>query len=517
MIVGIHMLDFHRLHRLHLRPSGFGLAPCLLALALSGCAVGPNFVKPAPAAPDDWTVWRSGDDSLKVPVTAGEAMPTDWWRSFGDPVLNGLEQRAFEASPDLRTAALHFAQARAQRTTVAAQRAPEVGVSGGVTRQRQSEHGASTRLLDAVGGSANRDDLAKLLAEPFNVYQAGFDASWELDLWGRVGRSIEAADADVARQAALLDLARLSLASEVARNYFELRTTQNQIRLARDDIAALEDRLGLLEARVRGGVIDHLNLEQQRAELAGLKAQLPPLLAQESASANQITLLLGERPNALYTELQPTTAQTQAALPNLVLGIPSEVARRRPDIRAAEARLHQATASIGIAQAELYPSIRLGAHFGYESVSDSEFSAWGSRTWSVGPSLSLPLFDRGRRKSVVQLRELEQQEAAVAFQKTVLQAWQEIDDALNGYAAEQQQAQQLQIRVAAAQQAYELATARYEGGTVDFIAVLDSQRSYLQARRDLTASQGRLNTRFVTVNKVLGNVPGIPEQQAAAH
>lgn len=483
------------------------LAPCLLALALSGCAVGPNFVKPTPEAPDDWTAWRSGDESLKAPATVSEVMRADWWRSFGDPVLDALEQRAFEASPDLRTAALHFAQARAQRNTAAAQRGPEIGLSGGVTRQRQSEYGASTRLLDAVGSSVNRDDLAKLLAEPFTNYQAGFDASWELDLWGRVSRSIEAADADVARQAALLDLARLSLTSEVARNYFELRTTQDQIRLYRDDIAALEDRLGLLDARVRGGVIDHLNLEQQRAELAALKAQLPPLLAQESASANQIALLLGERPGALQAELKPAVAQAQATFPDLALGIPSEVTRRRPDIRAAEARLHNATASIGIARADLYPSIRLGAHFGYESFIDSEFSSWGSRTWSVGPSLSLPLFDRGRRKSVVQLRELEQQEAAVAFQKTVLQAWQEIDDALSSYAAEQQQGKELQVRVAAAQQAYELAKARYDGGTVDFIAVLDSQRSYLQARRDLTANRGRLNTRFVTVNKVLGNVP----------
>lgn len=496
--------------------SRLGLAPCLLALALTGCAVGPDFVKPTPAAPDDWTAWRSGDDSLKTSLTAGVAVRSDWWRSFGDPVLDGLEQRAFESSPDLRTAALHFAQARAQRTTVAAQRGPEVSVGGGVTRQRQSEHGASTRLLDAVGTSSNRDELAKLLAEPFNVYQAGFDASWELDLWGRVRRSVEAAEADVARQAALLDLARLSLTSEVARNYFELRTTQNQIRLIREDIAALEDRLGLLEARVRGGVIDHLNLEQQRAELAGLQAQLPPLLAQESASANQITLLLGERPGALRAELRPVAAQAQGqgALPDLALGLPSEVARRRPDIRAAEARLHNATASIGIAQADLYPSIRLGAHFGYESVIDSEFSAWGSRTWSVGPSLSLPLFDRGRRKSVVQLRELEQQEAAVAFQKAVLQAWQEIDDALSAYSAERQQAKELQARMDASQQAYELAKARYDGGTVDFLAVLDGQRSYLQARRDLAASQGRMNTRFVTVNKVLGHVPEMPVQQA---
>lgn len=319
------------------------------------------------------------------------------------------------------------------------------------------------------------------------------------------------------RQAALLDLARLTLVSDVARNYFELRTTQRQILLAREDITALEDRLGILQARVDGGVIDHLNLEQQRAELAAIKAQLPGLLAQEGASANQIALLLGERPGALRETLAaPPASDGTTALPDLALGLPSEAALRRPDIRAAEARLHRATASIGVARADLYPSIRLGARFGYESYLSGEFSDWGSRAWSVGPSLNLPLFDGGRRRSVVQLRELEQQEAAVSYQQTVLQAWQEIDDALSAYNAEQQQAQQLQARVRSAADAYQLAQARYDGGTADFITVLDSQRSFLQARRDLTASQGRLNTRYVTIQKVVGNAPQVEKPTAAA-
>ena len=194
-------------------------------------------------------------------------------------------------------------------------------------------------------------------------------------------------------------------------------------------------------------------------------------------------------------------------MPDLALGLPSEVARRRPDIRAAEARLHRATANIGVAQADLYPSIRLGAHLGLESYLSGEFADWGSRAWSIGPSLSLPLFDHGRRKSVVQLRKLEQQEAAVDFQQTVLRAWQEIDDALNAYTAERQQARQLAERARSAGDAYRLALARYEGGAVDYTVALDSQRRYLQARRDLAASVGRLATRYVTINKAIGNVP----------
>lgn len=475
--------------------------------------MGPEFARPLPAAPDDWTSWRSADDTLRMPLDAQAALSPEWWRAFADPVLDQLEQRAFEASPDLQTAALRFAQSRVQRSTVAAQRGPQVDAGGTVSRQRQSEFGAGTRMIDAIAGG-NRDALAKVLSDPFTLYQAGFDASWELDLWGRVSRSIEAADAGVRSQAALLDLARLSLASEVARNYFELRTTQQRIRLAQEDVAALQDRTELIEARVKGGLIDHLDLDRQRAELAGIKAQLPALLAQEGASANQLAMLLGERPGALRGMLTAKAGAGSPVLPDLALGLPSEVALHRPDIRAAEAQLHRATASIGVAQAELYPSIRLGAHFGFESYLGGEFADWGSRAWSVGPSLSLPLFDHGRRKSVVELRELEQQEAAVKYQQTVLKAWQEIDDALNAYAAEKQQAQQLQSRVRSAGDAYALAQARYEGGTADFIAVLDSQRSVLQARRDLAASEGRLNTRYVAVNKAVGNVPARAEGAA---
>jgi NodT family efflux transporter outer membrane factor (OMF) lipoprotein len=477
---------------------------CALAALLTACAVGPDYVQPDHQFPEDWTTWRSSDESLRTAAAVDASLAPDWWRAFNDAVLDRLQQRAVEASPDLITATLHFAQARTQRTGVAAQQLPEVGLSGAVSRQQQSENNSGMRVIDAIG-FANRDELAKLIAEPFNYYQIGFDVSWELDLWGRVRRSIEAADADVTRQAALLDLARLTLASDVARNYFELRTTQQQIKLLREDIAALEDRLGLLEARAEAGVIDHLDLERQRADTAGLKAQLPSLLAQEAASENRLALLVGERPGALRSELAPTTGESANTLPDLALGLPSEVARRRPDIRAAEARLEGATAKIGVAVASLYPSVTLGAHAGQDSYLSGEFFESGSSTWWGGLNLNLPLFDRGRRRSEVELRRLQQQEAAVAYQRTVLQAWHEIDDALNGYTAEHQQVADLEARVHSAGQAYELAQARYEGGTVDFISVLDSQRSYVQARRDLAASNGRLSTWFVAVNKAIGN------------
>ena len=480
--------------------------PGIAAIVISGCASGaPAYVKPVPPAPPDWTTWRSGDASLHEPLGTGEALPENWWAAFSDPVLDELQRLAIQASPDLKTAALHFAQARVQRQTVSPQHGLQGNLNASAAGRRESEVGAGVRLIDAIG--ADRSKIAPLIAEPYGFYQVGFDVSWELDLWGRISSSIEQADADIARQGALLDLARVSLASDVARAFFDLRTIQRQIRVTREEIAAMADRLSIVEAQAEGGLVDGISVERQRADLSALEAQLPPLLAREASSGNEIALLLGNHPGALTSRLAPADTDQPLTLPDLTLGLPSELASRRPDIAAAEARLRGATAGIGIARAALYPSIRLGARFGSESYQGGEFLSWGSRIWSFGPSLDLPLFDRGRRKSVVQLRELEQQEAAVAFQRTVLTAWKEIDDALTGYTAERQQLRELASREQSARQVYDLAKARYDGGAVDFVAVLDSQRALLQATFDKASSEGRLLARFVAINRALGNAP----------
>lgn len=498
----------------HLRPLPPTIRQALLtstlAATLAGCTVGPDFKRPTAAAPADWQSWRSGDASLRGVAASDNPLPADWWRGFADPVLDELEKRAFAASPDLQTAALHFTQARVQRGNAAAAGLPQVNASAGASHQRQSEYGASTRLFDALGSSQSgldRNQLAKLLGEPYELYQGGFDASWEIDLWGKVRRSLEAADASVAEQDALLDQARLSLASDVAQDYFDLRATQRRIAITREDIAALSERIELMTARTEGGINDHFDLERQRTELQAAEAQLPGLLAQEASQINRITLLLGQTPGSLADLLKPQDSDRIAVLPDLALGLPSELALRRPDIRAAEARLHSATANIGVAQADLYPSIRLGGGFNLESYKAGNLFDWASRSYSIGPTIDLPLFDGGRRKRVVRLRELEQKEAAVAFQQTVLKAWQEIGDALTAYAAEQQQNGKLAARQDSARQALDLAIARYKGGIVTWLDVLESQRAFLQARRDLADSNMRLGTRYVAVNKAMGNAP----------
>lgn len=514
-----------------------------LSLMLGGCAVGPDHKPAEDRAPADWSAWHGGSPALlgrERQAASNAAAPHGDWKAFNDPVLDRLQAMVLATNPDLQTAALRFAQSRVQRATAAAQRAPQVNASAGITRQRQSETGAATRLIDALGASSsspasgsapssapNRDQLIRTLSEPYTLYQAGFDASWEIDLWGRVRRSVEAADADIGASAALLQQATLSVQAELARNYFELRGTQRELRIARADIAAAAESLELVQARARGGLVTDLDPVRQRALLTELRARIPALQQQEAEAINRITLLAGAPPGALNAELfdaktTATIATTATvddgpdapALPDFALGLPSDLARRRPDIAAAEAQLHAATARIGVAVADLYPRVTLGAGFGYESVGSDRFGEWGSRQWHIGPSISLPIFDNGRRRSTVELRELQQQEASVAFQQTVLKAWHEVDSALNAYTAERQRNAELTERERQSRDALMLAHARRAGGLTDFGVELDARRVLLQAQRDLAQSTSRLSVNLVTVYKVLAG--GMPPTDAMA-
>lgn len=478
--------------------------PAFAALMLAGCAVGPDFKAPTAEAPADFSAWHGGSPELLDPqLRQSTASAPIGWSIFADPVLDALQAKALAANHDLQTAALRFAQSRTQRQAAEAQRGPQLNASAAATRQRQSEFGSGTRLIDALN-PANREELIGVLSEPHNLYQAGFDAAWELDLWGRVRRSIEAADANHAASQATLAQVQLSVQSELARNYFELRTAQRQLRIARADIAAAEETLELVKARADGGLTTDLDVTRQRAQTAELRARLPQWLAQEAQAVNQITLLVGERPGALQAQLIERANAPASALPDLSPGLPSEAVLRRPDIQRAQAQLHAATASIGVAVADLYPRITLGASFGFESVGSRSFGEWGSRQWSVGPSLQLPVFDGGRRRSTVTLRELQQQEAAVAWQQTVLKAWHEIDDALSAYAADRQRHLQLVEKERHSRDAWELARVRYDNGLTDFLVQLDAQRTLLQAQRDQVASSGRLALDLVMLTKALG-------------
>ncbi|MDO6406618.1 efflux transporter outer membrane subunit [Pantoea phytobeneficialis] len=491
----------------HLNRPGLSVVATLLTMILvSGCTVGPDFKKPEQKAPADWTSWRSADPALLNVPGAAAVADNQWWKRYDDPTLNVLVEKALTASPDIRTAALRFASARAQQHITSSQQTPNVNATASITRNQQSENSPSTRALKEV--LPNPDELITLMTDPYNWYQGGLDFSWEIDFWGHVRRAIEASEADSAAQQAQLEFARLSIVGDVVNSYWTLRGIQQQISLAKDDERALDERLSLIRARTLSGAQDNTDLERQRSELAATRANLIELQAQEGVTTNQLLLLLNERPGALKTLLQFKPGSLQAGnLPPLQLGIPSKVASNRPDIKAAEAHLHAATARIGVAEAELYPSITIGAQIGMDTYSAGNFGEWGSRSWSVGPSLNLPIFDRGRRKATVVLRETDQQQAAVDYQKTVLRAWQEIDDALSRYSAAQQKLAEQRTRAESSAQALALIEARYNGGLTSFINVLDAQRSDIQARQALAMSQRDLKTAWAAVNRAVGNYP----------
>ncbi len=472
-------------------------------LSLAGCTtVGPDFHPAAVQAPDRWQDWHGGNAALAAGADAARRLAS--WDGLFDPVLHKLMLLADQDNGDVQAAALRFAQARTQRAISQAQAGPQAGGRAALNRQRLSETGGGTRLVNALPGT-NREALVDFLSSPYSLYEAGFDASWELDLWGRVKRSVEAAQAGSEQAEALVRQVRLAVRAELARNYTELRGTQRQLRLARQQLATAQENAGLVAARVAGGLVPELDSVRQRGVVADLQSRIAPLAREEAALINQITILLGKRPGSMNQELAaPGDDAGPRAAPELALGVPSELAARRPDIAAAMARLHAATASIGVAVGDLYPRIALNGSFGFESLSAGQFGDWGSRQWRFGPSLSIPLFDQGRRRGVVQLRELEQQEAALAFQQTVLKAWHEVDSAISDYNAERQRDTDLLAGMDSARVAMQLVQERYRGGLADFGPVLDARRALSQAESAYSEHQTRLATAWIALLKALG-------------
>lgn len=460
---------------------------------LSACAVGPDFKAPEPALPQQW----------RAPATTSDAIEQQWWKQFHDATLDDLVQRALANNADVQIATLRLAQSRVLRGSEASARWPNVSANTAYQRERQSENGTATRMIDLIAPAGSRDQIVTLLSEPFSVYQGGFDVGWELDLWGRVRRSLEAADANVKMSEQDLRDAQLSLVSEVVRGYLELRGVQEQLRIATADAAASADLVELTQYRVKGGLVDELDLATQRARLGEARSNVPQLKQQETQLVSAMAVLLNEQPGTLDAQL--AAAPPTFTLPQTIAGgIPSEVARRRPDIQRAEAQLHAATAEIGIAVADLYPRITLSGSFVQQALSASDLTEWSSRQWSIGPSLSLPIFDGGRRRAVVEVRKLDQQQAAVAYQQTVLRAWHEIENALSGYSAEQERNRELASALAASREAYDIARVRYNHGMINYLAELDARRTLLQTEKAYSQSSIQLGTQWVAVYKALG-------------
>ena len=374
--------------------------------------------------------------------------------------------------------------------------APAAGTSFG------SNGGSANGTTGRSGALPSSATGGKTIA-PFNLFQYGFDASWELDLWGRVRREVESADASLEASSDARRNSLLSVLAEVARDYLQLRGVQTQLAIANDNIKTARQSLDLTQARYKGGLTTDLDVANAAAQLATNEADVPQLEQSQDEQINALSFLLGEAPQALRAELI-TPGAVPPVPPRVPVGLPSELARRRPDIRQAEAQLHAATADIGVAIADFYPKITLDGSIGLQALKAKDLGNWGARQYGLGPTISIPIFEGGKLRATLQLRKVEQQEAALNYQQTVLQAWHDVDNAMTAYAAEQRRRDALANSVAQNQRALDLSRQRYTQGVADFLNVLDAQRTLLQAELQLAESTTTVSQNLVQLYKALG-------------
>lgn len=494
------------------RPSHFpaGLRAAALSL-LAGCQmVGPDFAAPASPWPDfGWSTAKPAPaPSLPVPQPPDPA----WWTLLGDPLLSALEARLPDTNPDIRIAALRLAEARAEVGVAAASLGPTANVNASYTRSQQSRDGVLALTssnpgptpqtsADGLGGRSGVPN-AKLV-NPFDLYQYGFDLSWELDLWGHVARSVEQAQAQAQAVAEALHGARIVAAAELARDYIQLRGTQARLTITHANLDSARSSLALTRARAAGGLTNDLDVANAEALAAGIAADIPAQERQRDALINAIALLLGAPPGAMRGELAQT-GPIPALPPRLPIGAPADLLRRRPDLREAEASLHAATAALGVATAELYPRVILSGSGAIQGVQLRNLGDWMAQTYAIGPAVTLPIFDGGRLRGVVAVRDLQQQQAALAWRTRLLAALHEVDDALTDYQTQQQRHAQLQAAAAAARRALAIARDRYALGVADFLQVLTAQRTQFAAEQDLAVSAETQATNLVRIYKALG-------------
>jgi NodT family efflux transporter outer membrane factor (OMF) lipoprotein len=483
----------------------------LLCSALTGCLVGPNFERPQSSTPDVFNRTQTAQASSKA--IESEFGP-QWWTLFNDPILDSLEKQLADANLDVAAASARLRQSRAGQRIAGAAEYPTLDGAASYDRERGSPNGILSLLgvpplqsqPQSASGSAPLGvaPLPGAAGSPaYNLYQFGVDASWEVDIWGRARRGVEAAtaltDASYEDRNAVL----LSARAELARDYVQLRDTQALLQIARQNLKIARDVTKLTQTRVREGVTTDLDVANASAQAETIESLIPTLESRCETTINAIGVLLAEEPGALRQTL--AKPHDVPALPEQVpIGVPSELVKRRPDIRKAEAQLHAATAAIGMAKADFYPRISLTGSAGYQSLQLSNLADWASGQFVVGPSITLPIFEGGRLKGTLHLREAQQQEAAIVYKRTVLQAWREVDDALVVYDAEQRRRDRLKTVVSLNQRALSIAQQRYKAGALDFLDVLNVQKQLLDAQSNLEQSKGDAAANLITLCKVLG-------------
>ncbi len=483
-------------------------------IVLSGCMVGPNFTQPHPATPAAYIT--DAPATQGAPYVTGDPVDPAWWNSFNDPELTKLETTAVAQNLDLQIATERLLEAEAQAQIEGAVLYPSLSGAASYTREGPSKKGIFAAFGGGGGASTNAGDTADgsntspgggafsaANISALDLYQYGLQTEYDLDLWGKNRRAVEAAVAaarssEEARRAGLLNVE-----AQVASNYIQLRGTETVLDITQKNLAFANQLVNLTVQREQAGLTTALDVANARATAAQISAQIPTLTAQRDAFINQLGLLLGVTPEVLPAELV-TLAPVPLTPPEVPTGLPSDLLRRRPDVREAEANLHQATAEVGVAVAQFFPDINLSASVSLQALQFKNLNGLEALNYAFGPNITLPIFEGGQLHGQLKLRKAQQQEAAISYAKTVLTAFYQVDTALIDYSQQHATVDALSVDVQQSQIALNLAEEQYKEGLADYLTVLNAQESYLSAEQSQAEAVENLSNDLVTLYQALG-------------
>jgi multidrug efflux system outer membrane protein len=463
-------------------------------LLLAGCAVGPNYKRPQVAVPRQWTV-AAARGTAATPIEKD-----DWWSSFQDPELNSLVERSANQNLDLKLTLERVQEARAARGIAKSGFFPSVDAAVSGTRNRQ-------RVIAPVAPGS-----VQIAPVEFNNFQGDLAASWELDVFGGIRRGVQAASADVTAAEENRRDVLVMLLGDVGQVYAQLRGFQRRLEIANENITTQQDTLNLTTAREKAGLATELDVSRAAAQLESTRAAVPTLLSGIDVSVHRLSVLLGQEPGSLRSELEKPSAIPSAG-PDVEVGLPSDLLERRPDIRRAEAQLAAATARIGEAKADLFPRFVLTGTAGRQATQIQNLTLGAGNFYGVGPGITLPLFTAGRIRSNIAVQTARQRGAVISYQSAILKALEEVQNALVTYSQEQERRDRLNQAVQQSQLAVDLAKEQYTGGLADFLSVLDAQGQLYTSEDQLVQSQISVTTNLIGLYRALGGgwnaAPGI--------
>ena len=453
-----------------------------LFLLLTGCIkLGPDFVKPKAPLDEKW----SETDNPQIKTESAEKI--DWWSVFSDPVLNSLVETGYRQNLSLQIAGIRILESRARLgVAVGSQYPQQQKFFGGYAREELSDNTAVTTVQ---GG--------------FDSWSTGFDAAWEVDIWGRFRRGVESADADLGASIANYDDILVSLVAEIASTYVQIRTFERRLEVAEENVVLQQGSLQIADARFQGGAVTELDVTQATALLRETQSTIPPLQVSLDQARNALSILLG-RPPAEVRQVLRNRRPIPTAPADVAVGIPAELLRRRPDIRSAELQAAAQSAQIGVARSDLFPAFALVGTIAFEAEDAGMLFNANSVAGSIGPSFKWPILNYGRLRDNVRVQDARFQELIVTYQDTVLQAQREVEDALAAFLGSQEQVRFLSQSVDASRRSVNLALIQYREGLADYQRVLDTQKTLVERQDTLITSTGDVPRNLIAVYKALG-------------